>query len=70
MFEQFGIDIGKALLQTAIYFIPAIWATIRVVRLRSGASVPCWLLFVWIIPLIGPLIALLTVRKREQLHAA
>lgn len=42
----------------------AIVATVRCVRSgRRGAGLALWLLLVWLLPVLGPLIALLVVRR-------
>ena len=64
--STFGLDLHKFFIQATLYLVPAIWATIRVVRNRTGAAVPLWLILVWFLPLIGGLLALIIVRRREK----
>ena len=64
--STFGVDPHKFAIQSIIYLVPAIWATIRVVRNRTGAAVPVWLLLVWFLPLIGAILALIIVRQQNN----
>ncbi len=65
-FNALGVDPIKFLLQIFIWFlilgIPAVMATRRVLAYRSGAEVPLWLLFVWLVPLFGAYVTLYIVR--------
>jgi len=67
--STFGVDLHKFVLQSLIFLVPAIWATIRIVRNRSGAAVPFWLIFVWIIPVFGAVVALITIRNPQRQNA-
>jgi hypothetical protein len=64
--SSFGVDLNKFILQSLIFLIPAVWATIRVTRNRTGAALPMWLILVWFVPLIGAILALIIVRKPEK----
>jgi hypothetical protein len=64
--STFGIDLRKFAIQSLIFLAPVIWASIRVTRNRSGTRLPLWLLLIWIVPLFGPIIALVVVRKPES----
>jgi hypothetical protein len=69
IFATFGISPLKIAIQSLIWLIPAIWATIHVARNRSGASLPLWLILVWIFPLIGAVLALIIVRNPQKQNA-
>ena len=69
IFATFGISPLKFAIQSLIWLVPAIWATIRVARNRSGASLPLWLILVWIFPLIGAVLALIIVRNPQKQNA-
>lgn len=68
LFNTFGIDPLKFLLQGFIWFlilgIPAVMATRRVLAIKSGAELSLWLLFVWAVPLFGPYVTLYVVNAR------
>ena len=66
MFQQFGVDPWKFVIQLAIYLIPAIWATRRVVARREGVSLASWVLLIWFVPIVGPLLALIAVRGPKR----
>ena len=42
----------------AAAFILAILATVKICNTYEGTEVPAWLIFTWLFPFIGPLIAL------------
>jgi len=67
--STFGVNPYKFFLQSLIFLVPAIWATIRIVRNRSGAALPLWLIFVWIVPVFGPGVALIVIRKHQTENA-
>jgi hypothetical protein len=69
IFSSFGVDLHVFIIQSLIYFVPAIWATIRITRNRSGAAVLLWLLFVWLIPVVGPVVALIIIRNTQKRNA-
>jgi len=47
-----------------INIVLAIAATVRCVRTgRRGLTLVLWLLFVWLVPIIGPVVALFAVRR-------
>jgi len=64
--SRFGVDLHKFAFQAIIFLVPAIWATLRVVRNRTGAAVPLWLILVWFLPLVGALLALIIVRQQNN----
>ena len=64
--STFGVSLHKFVIQSVIFLVPAIWASIRVTRNRSGTALPLWLLFIWIVPLVGAIITLIVVRKPEK----
>jgi len=63
--STFGVNLHKFAIQSVIFLVPAIWASIRVARTRSGPALPLWLLFIWIVPLVGAIITLIVVRNPE-----
>gem|GEM_PF-2127447 len=65
-FSRFGVDLHKFVFQAIVFLVPAIWATFRVVRNRTGSAVPLWLILVWFLPLVGPLLALIIVRQQNN----
>lgn len=65
-FGTFGVSWQKAAIQSAVFLLPAIWATIRVARHRTGAALPLWLLLVWLVPLAGPVLALVLVKEPRR----
>ncbi len=69
IFATFGISPLKFAIQSLIWLVPAIWATIHVARNRSGASLPLWLILVWSFPLIGAVLALIIVRNPQKQNA-
>lgn len=62
MFEDFGVDPGKVFVQVSMVLVPAVWATLRVLAHRRGASAWPWLGLIWGVPLVGAVVALLAVR--------
>jgi hypothetical protein len=69
IFAALGVDPVKFAIQLAIFLIPTIWATVRVVQLRFGLSLAGWLLVIWTIPFIGPLCALFAVTRPKIQNA-
>lgn len=68
MLEQFGVDPWKFVVQLAIYLVPAIWATWRVVARREGMSLVWWVLLIWFLPIMGPVLSLIAVRGPKLAH--
>ena len=64
--SQFGVDFHKFAVQSLIFLGPAIWATIRVARNRTGVALPLWLCLIWFLPIIGAALALIIVRNSEK----
>ena len=62
MFEDFGIDPFKVIVQMAVVLLPAVWATLRVLANRRGVSALLWLGLIWFVPLLGAVAALSLVR--------
>ena len=59
--ENFGITPDKLFFQfifALVCFGLPLWASLRIMRTQKGAAVPLWLLFIWLVPVIAPLIAL------------
>lgn len=69
LFSTFGISPLKVAIQSLIWLVPAIWASIHVTRNRSGTSLPLWLILIWILPLIGAVLALIIVRIPNKQNA-
>ena len=45
----------------------AVMATFRVARLYRGTStLPAWLLLIWLLPLVGPILSLASVPKTHR----
>jgi len=63
LLETFGVSPLKFAIQSVIWLLPAIWATIHVTRKRTGTALPLWLVLVWFLPIIGPALALIIVRN-------
>ena len=63
LLETFGVSPLKFAIQSVIWLLPAIWATIHVTRNRAGTALPLWLILVWFLPIIGPALALIIVRN-------
>jgi hypothetical protein len=67
MFQDFGISPGKFLIQTLIFLSLAILATVRVLRCRPSRPVAFWMIVIWLVPVLGSIIALLLVwPERKQ----
>jgi len=73
IFNTFGVDPIKFLLQIFIWVlilgVPAVMATRKVLAYRSGAEVPLWLLFVWVVPLFGAYVTLYLVKAPDEQRA-
>jgi len=41
-----------------------VWATRRVIDNSQGAAVPAWLAFIWLVPCLGGILALVAVKKK------
>jgi hypothetical protein len=65
IFSQFGISPLKFAIQSIVFLAPAVWATIRVARNRTGAALSLWLILVWFLPIIGAVMTLLIVKNNE-----
>jgi membrane protein insertase Oxa1/YidC/SpoIIIJ len=78
MLSQFGIDPIKffvqLLISITIFLVPAIYASIQVVRSASRATTPIWMIFIWLFPIVGPAFTILSMhmskKKVEQGAAA
>lgn len=53
----------QLLLWSLPFTILCIWATRRVAKRLSGKEAAFWLLFIWVVPFLGPLLALIATRK-------
>ena len=51
---------GIPLLASAIL---AVAATVRVCKRSKGIAIPFWLLLIWLVPLVGAIVALLVVKR-------
>jgi hypothetical protein len=73
--QQFGIDWWKFSMQMlclvavlAVVFAPPIFVSRFCVRYhRTDSRLPVWLLFVWLVPIFGPIFTFLALR-RERLN--
>ncbi len=75
LFTQLQLDpelLLSYLIQLLLWSLPftilCIWATKRVTNRLSGKVAAFWLLFIWIVPFLGPILALIATRKpaREE----
>jgi hypothetical protein len=41
----------------------AVWASARAINYTEGAATPVWLAFIWLMPCLGPVLALIAIRK-------
>lgn len=48
------------------FTILCIWATKRVASRLSGKEAAFWLFFIWIVPVLGPIFALIATRQSAQ----
>lgn len=73
IFNNFGVDPLKFLLQLTIWFlilgVPAIMASRKVIATKQGIEVPLWLLFIWLVPLFGPYVTLYLVKEPARRSA-
>jgi len=67
--STFGISPLKFVVQSIIWLLPAIWATVHVVRRRTGRALPLWLILIWFLPIVGALLALFIVRHPDKQNA-
>lgn len=67
IFAQLGIDPASLLQEILVFVLPftvlCVWATSRVRRRLSGREATFWLFFIWIVPIAGPIFALIATRK-------
>lgn len=52
------------------HLVGAIWASGRAIKYTSGAATPVWLAFIWLVPCIGPILALFAIPKHPPLPPA
>lgn len=45
----------------------AVWASARAINYTEGAATPVWLAFIWLMPCLGPILALIAIRKTPLL---
>jgi hypothetical protein len=62
LLSQFGIDPLKFAIQSLIFLLPTIWATMRVIKYRDGIQLAGWVFVVWFLPVFGSILALLIVK--------
>lgn len=67
--ENLGNPVVGFILYAAVSLVLAIIATRQIFNLYTGVEVPAWLIFIWIIPVIGPIVTLVFHRK-PQLDSA
>jgi hypothetical protein len=74
MNQNFGIDwphLMAQLLSFIIFFgvplILAIWATVVAARTFRGFLAPVWILLCWLLPVVGPIAALIAAKKQVAL---
>ena len=61
-----AISILVVLIVAAIAIALPIWATVRAATARSGAELVLWLIFIWMVGIIGPIIALCVIRPHSR----
>jgi hypothetical protein len=64
--ETYGVNLSKFITQSIIWLIPTIWASVHVIRHRTGIRLAGWMILILLIPIIGALLALIFVRSPEQ----
>jgi len=69
MLFQFGVDPLKFAIQSIIFLLPTIWATLRVIQFRSGVRLAGWLFVVWFVPFIGAILALVMANTPKTQNA-
>ena len=47
-----------------LFIFCSVWATRRVIDNTQGAAVPAWLAFIWLVPCLGGILALVAVKKK------
>jgi hypothetical protein len=69
LFDQFGIAVPHILLQLLIFVHVGLWivATIRIARSIRGLAALGWILFALVVPILGPLAAMIAA-NRAALH--
>ncbi len=55
-----------AFLQLLLAIFLMIWASLRVLKFRRGRTALCWLLFIWLMPVMGAILVLVLVQDRRQ----
>ena len=66
IFSQFGVEPSKFLIQSLVFLVPTLWATIRVIQHRFGVHLAGWLFFIWFFPFIGSIAALFMVTAPKK----
>lgn len=61
-----GIGSLFVLLIAVIALALPIWATVRAVTGRSGVELVLWLILIWMVGIIGPIIALCVIRPNSR----
>ncbi len=60
--DTYGVDLGKLLIQLAIWIVPIFIGVRHVVPRRQGAALFGWLFLIALLPIIGTVLALVLVR--------
>jgi hypothetical protein len=50
-----------------LYLAGSIWASARAIHYTQGTATPVWLAFIWLVPCIGSILALIAIRKTPLL---
>lgn len=72
--SQFGVSWPQVVTQLVFLLftlggvVLAIRATLVSARTFRGASAPLWILLCWLLPVIGPIAALVAARRQTQLE--
>jgi hypothetical protein len=56
--------IPEGILGLFLFLWASIWATRKVIANLEGAAVPAWLAFIWLVPCLGAVLALVAVKKK------
>jgi len=66
MFEDFGINPGKFFIQMLVVLGLSMLATVRVLRCRPNRPVAFWILIIWLVPVLGSILALMLVWPQRR----
>lgn len=56
--------IPEGFLGLLLFLVCSVLATRRVIDRLEGAAVPAWLAFIWLVPCLGGILALVAVKKK------